>query len=104
MQFLLLNAGSSSLKASLVEGTGRVLAQGAADWAGAECRYRYVGTSGIEQSAVVPWQGHRACVMRFVEDLRAVPPIALPDVESLTAVGHRVVHGGEFHEAVRITS
>jgi acetate kinase len=100
---LLLNAGSSSLKASLVKATGRVVAWGAADWAGETCRYGFVTTEGEEQSAAVGWLGHQAAVIRFVEDLQTVPPIALRDPGALTAVGHRVVHGGEFREAVRIT-
>jgi acetate kinase len=37
MKVLLFNAGSSSLKASLVESSdGAVIAQGMADWAGAK--------------------------------------------------------------------
>lgn len=103
MTILLLNAGSSSLKASLVEAMGRVIASGAADWAGGTCRYRFVTTEGKEQSVPVSWQGHRAAVMRFVEDLKTVPPIALRDFGALMAVGHRVVHGGDFRNAVRIT-
>lgn len=104
MTILLLNAGSSSLKASLVEATGRVVASGTADWAGGTCRYRFVTMEGEEQSSTVSWQGHRAAVIRFVDDLKSVPPIALRDFDALRAVGHRVVHGGEFRAAVRITS
>jgi acetate kinase len=100
---LLLNAGSSSLKASLVEATGGIVASGAADWAGETCQYRFLTADGVEQSGSVSWRGHRAAVMRFVDGLKSVPPIGLRDFAGLTAVGHRVVHGGEFRAAVRIT-
>jgi len=80
MKILLLNAGSSSLKADLMESAdGAVLARGSADWAGAQTRYHFAGKDGTEHSETVPWRGHA------------------------TAVGHRVVHGGPFTSSVRIT-
>jgi acetate kinase len=104
MNVLLLNAGSSSLKATLVDGTGgAVVAQAAADWAGATTRYQYQGPRGQERSEEVPWKGHGDAVVRVVHDLTRSPPIALPDPAALAAVGHRVVHGGPFTSSVRIT-
>src|SRR4029450_9396690 len=92
---LLLNAGSSSLKATLVEsGDSAVLASGMADWAGSETRYRYVGPDGQERSEAVAWKGHARAVQSFVIDLLQGEPAALSDLASLAAVGHRVVHGG----------
>jgi acetate kinase len=104
MNILLLNAGSSSLKGTLmvsVEGT--VIAHGLADWAGSATRYQYAGPDGKERSEEVSWRGHASAVQRFVSDLRQVEPIALPERSVLAAVGHRVVHGGPFTSSVRIT-
>lgn len=44
MNILLLNAGSSSLKATLMGSSdGAEIARGLADWAGATTVYRYTG-------------------------------------------------------------
>lgn len=104
MHILLLNAGSSSLKANLVESRdGREVASGLADWAGSVTRYRYTGPDGQEHSEDVSWKGHANAVQRFVSDLTQCDPIALPDRSHLGGVGHRVVHGGPFTSSVRIT-
>jgi acetate kinase len=104
MNILLLNAGSSSLKATLMKaGDGSVIAQGMGDWAGSGARYEYVPADGKKRSEDVPWKGHAAAVRRFVADLMHAEPIVLHDASGLAAVGHRVVHGGQFTSSVRIT-
>ncbi|MBY0527188.1 MAG: acetate/propionate family kinase [Gemmataceae bacterium] len=101
---LLLNAGSSSLKATLMDPVnGAVLASALADWAGAATRYQYAGSGASGRAEEVLWTGHAKAVRRFVFDLSHTEPIALPDRSSLAAVGHRVVHGGPFTSSVRIT-
>jgi acetate kinase len=100
MHILLLNAGSSSLKAALTNSDdGQVVAHGLADWAGAKekARYQFAGPDGKERAEDVPWTGHAKAVERFVADLASAhcPPVA--------AAGHRVVHGGEFTSSVLIT-
>ena len=69
MKILLLNAGSSSLKATLVEAGGAVLAAGHADWAGSATRYEYAAPEGEKRAEDVPWRGHADAVRRFVFDL-----------------------------------
>ncbi|MBL8799121.1 MAG: acetate kinase [Planctomycetia bacterium] len=104
MFILLLNAGSSSLKATLMDApAGNVVASGQADWAGATTRYRYAPTGGSEHAEDVPWKGHAEAVRRFVHDLTHAAPAVLPNLSVLAAVGHRVVHGGPFTASVRIT-
>ncbi|HTM52824.1 MAG TPA: acetate/propionate family kinase [Pirellulales bacterium] len=105
MKVLLLNAGSSSLKATLAEsGTGVTLAQGRADWAGSATTYEY-GRSQQDKPRreTVAWKGHAEAVKRFLSDLTRSQPVALADRTSLAAVGHRVVHGGEFTSSIRVT-
>src|SRR5262245_43382252 len=98
MHILLLNAGSSSLKATLMDAaSGTVVAHGQGDWAGARSRYSFAGSDGREKSEDVSWKGHAAAVKRFIEDLSPAQK------SSLAAVGHRVVHGGSFTSPVRIT-
>jgi len=98
MNILLLNAGSSSLKAVLMESAnGAVLARGLADWAGSATRYHFAGVDCKDRSENVAWRGHTKAVERFVADLTTAQRSAL------TGVGHRVVHGGSFTSSVQIT-
>jgi acetate kinase len=98
MNILLLNAGSSSLKAALMESAdGREIVRGLADWAGPKTRYEHAGPDGKAHTEDVPWRGHAKAVERFVGDLTAAQRSAL------AAVGHRVVHGGRFTSSLRIT-
>jgi acetate kinase len=104
MNILLLNAGSSSLKATIVESSdGTEIARGLADWAGSTTVYRYTGLDQQERQHEVSWKGHAAGVHQFVHDLRSVAPNALAEGSTLAAVGHRVVHGGTFTSSLRIT-
>jgi acetate kinase len=101
---LLLNAGSSSLKAALVSaGDGVVRAKGMADWAGPHTWYEYVGPDGGSHGEQVSWSGHAAAVERFLSDLMRVSPPALKNAGDLKAVGHRVVHGGDFSSSIVMT-
>src|SRR2546429_9032366 len=104
MKVLLLNAGSSSLKCTLMESENSVVfASSLADWAGSETRYHYAGPDGKEQSDGVSWSGHAEAVRRVLHDLKHAKPSALPERSTPAAVGHRVVHGGQFTSSVRIT-
>jgi acetate kinase len=95
---LLLNAGSSSLKGTLLESEGSaVVARVAADWAGPATRYERSDAHGRRASEEVPWRGHAEAVRRALEDL-----VAAGCGAELAAVGHRVVHGGDFTSSVRI--
>ena len=100
VRVLLFNAGSSSLKATLVEaGGGRVLAHASADWAGPVTRYVCTGPAGARVSEEVSWRGHAEAVERALGDLLEEPGRS---GAPLVAVGHRVVHGGAFRASVRI--
>jgi acetate kinase len=104
MNILLLNAGSSSLKCTLMEAANReVIAHGLADWAGSVTHYQYAGPDGRERTEVVSWREYSEAVRRFLHDLTHAAPVALRGGSTLAAVGHRVVHGGRFTSSVRIT-
>jgi acetate kinase len=104
MKVLLLNAGSSSLKCTLLESENNaIVADSLADWAGSVTRYHYAGPDGKERAASVPWRGHADAVRRVLHDLRHADPVALPEGSTPVPVGHRVVHGGQFTSSVRIT-
>jgi acetate kinase len=98
MIVLLLNAGSSSLKATLMESTdGNVIAHGQVDWAGHVTHYEFTGPNRPAAARDVSWRGQAAAVGQFVADLKAA------NAMTAAAVGHRVVHGGRFTSSVRIT-
>jgi len=102
MKVLLLNAGSSSLKCTLMESAdSAVVARASADWAGPVTHYERVGPGAEHVSERVPFRTHGDAVRRALDDLHA-SPAARPTRPS--AVGHRIVHGGEFSAPVRITS
>jgi acetate kinase len=104
VQILLLNAGSSSLKGTLVDATsGAVRARAAADWAGSLTRYSFSGSEDCEPAHAVAWRGHAPAVRQFVRDLMQGQPALLFTPGDLAAVGHRVVHGGEFASSVLVT-
>jgi len=104
MNILLLNAGSSSLKCTLLEAANRkVIANGLADWAGPVTNYAYAGPDGKVHSEKVSWTGHAEAVRRVFYDLLHAAPVALPSHSAVAAVGHRVVHGGQFTSSVRVT-
>ena len=98
INILLLNAGSSSLKATLMAAAdGTVVAHGLADWAGPVTRYQYEDSDGTKRLEEVPWRGQTEAVRCFIADLPAAQRA------ELAAVGHRVVHGGPFTTSVKIT-
>lgn len=103
---LLLNAGSSSLKVGWYElANGRLVADGHADWAAEQSRFRVRLLGQSDQPLAdsdwqaVSWRDPaaavRACLSQFAT-------AGLHPAEALAAVGHRVVHGGDFSRATRI--
>ena len=104
MNLLLLNAGSSSLKATLLRaGDHALVARAAADWAGPATRYECRGPGREDVSGEVAWRDHAAAARRALADLLAGPGAGGGPGPRPAAVGHRIVHGGEFSAPVRIT-
>ena len=104
MLMLLLNAGSSSLKCTVRAAADRkVIADSLTDWSGSVTHYRYAGPDGKGRAEDASWKGYAPAVQRVLYDLTHVAPVALSERSDLAAVGHRVVHGGQFTSSVRIT-
>jgi acetate kinase len=100
VKVLLLNAGSSSLKGTLMESDGRRIdGHAAADWAGPSTHYQCERSPGQRLDETVAWRGHAEAVRRVLADL-----VPASQRASLGAVGHRVVHGGEFTSSVLVSS
>lgn len=106
----MLNAGSSSLKYQLFEMPAkRVLAAGSVEKIGEDrglVKHRITNPDGteslVENEVFVP--DHSESLKRIVKLLLDGEHGVISDASEITAVGHRVVHGGEkFSEPVRIT-
>ncbi len=98
-QVLVVNAGSSSLKYQLLDPTsGQTAASGLVERIGepgVRARGRHTVTGGATHEAEVDAPDHTAAI-RDVLDVFAGHG---PSLDGLTAVGHRVVHGGSRFSA-----
>lgn len=103
-KILVLNSGSSSLKYQLfnVEGDNyEVLAKGLADRIGINGSNVVLKVGDNKQTKEVSLPTHTEAIKEVLELLLSGP---LSSMEELSAVGHRVVHGGEvFKSSVLIT-
>lgn len=101
---LVLNAGSSSLKFSVVDrGLNRVLISGAVDFASRPARYTIEAEKAPRRSEDVVWADVADAVPQVVSDVQEA--VAGHRSTAIDAVVHRVVHGGSrFVRPVRVTS
>lgn len=106
MKVLVINAGSSSLKFSLIESNQEVvLCEGAADWSCTPARFtlRRPGMEEVRSELTVSHHGE--AVVHVLQGLTASPSPILGSLSEIMAVGHRVVHGGSVYTAsVLVTS
>ena len=96
MDILVINAGSSSLKYQLINTeTEAVLAKGLCDRIGMDGSNirQTVGERVFE--AMMPLPDHTAAFDAVVRALTDPEKGAISDMRSISAIGHRVVHGGE---------
>jgi acetate kinase len=105
MKILVINTGSSTVKFSLVESGGEaLLLEGVADWGSQPPRLEVQrpGAAPLREGLQV---GSTAdAVARVLGRLTHGEPPLIADPLEVTAVGHRVVHGGDVYtSAVLIT-
>jgi len=98
---LVLNAGSSSLKFAVYPAqSGDAIAKGAIDGIGGQATCSIESCGGIELPPFAPADGHThdAAIGWLLQALRSTPDV------TITAAGHRVVHGGvSFSNSVIVT-
>src|SRR5659263_59808 len=104
MKILVMNAGSSSLKYQLVDMENeRVIAKGLCERVGASDSFHKHGVDTDERVISVYLPDHRAAVQAVLEVLVDSEIGSIESLDEIDAVGHRVVHGGEyFRESVLI--
>ncbi|PQQ67320.1 acetate kinase [Acetivibrio saccincola] len=105
MKVLVINTGSSSLKYQLIDMTNEnVLAKGVCERIGLE--QSFLKHSKIGENAVViekDLYNHRLAIKEVINALTDDKIGVIKDMSEISAVGHRVVHGGEkFYQSVII--
>ena len=95
---LVINAGSSSLKYSLIDGEsghthGSGVAERIADSSGGDGILTHTGADGEKHRSELPLPSHEAALRAALDAFETHGPAL--DPAELAAVGHRVVHGGE---------
>ncbi len=105
MNVLVINAGSSSLKYQLIDMQHNVvLAKGLCDRIGIEgSLIKQKADDGREIVRTVPMKRHSDAIAELVKELTGEACGVISNMDEITAVGHRVVHGGEkFFKSVVI--
>jgi acetate kinase len=110
MKILVLNCGSSSIKFQLIEtdldlidrNQDRPLAQGLVEKIGTqEAQVFCQAGARATRDVGVALADHHAALVRVMELLKNTG--ALADAKDIEAVGHRVVHGGDFRDSQLVT-
>lgn len=98
MKILVLNCGSSSLKYQLIDMDGeKVLAKGLCERIGIEGSILKHSPDGKEDYQVeTPMKDHNEAVKLVLDALVDASHGVIKSIDEVSAVGHRVVHGGEY--------
>mgnify|MGYP002410156298 CR=1 FL=1 len=102
---LVINSGSSSLKFQLIDmANEKVLAKGLCDRIGIEKSFLKYTKYGQDQIVIYrDMADHKDALQEAIHALVDEKIGVISDMTQISAVGHRVVHGGEkFHDAVVI--
>ena len=106
MKILVINAGSSSLKYQLIDmDTENVMAKGLCERIGIDgSKLNHTPGNGEKVVIEKPMKDHADAINMVIEALVSKEHGVIADMSEISAVGHRVVHGGElFSQSVVIT-
>ncbi len=97
MNVLVVNAGSSSLKYQLLDTkTEKELAKGLCERIGIDGKITHKLPDGRKFSKDIDMPNHAVAMQLLVEALTDKEMGCISDMSEINAVGHRVVHGGEY--------
>lgn len=105
MNILVINCGSSYLKYQLIDSKNEnVLAKGLCDRIGIDDSFVKQTVTGKDAKVFeVELKDHNAAIAEVVRALTDKEYGVIDSLDDISAVGHRIVHGGErFHESVII--
>lgn len=95
MKVLVLNCGSSSLKYQLIDMSNEnVLASGLCERIGIDGRLKHKGKEVYEVEETM--NNHTDAIKMVIDALLDSKHGVISDIKEINAVGHRVVHGGEY--------
>ncbi|MDR2940390.1 MAG: acetate kinase [Clostridiales bacterium] len=105
MKVLVLNCGSSSLKYQFIDmDNENVLAKGLCERIGIDGFLKHSPAGKEEFAADMPMKNHTDAIKYVMDALMDKNHGVIADINEINAVGHRVVHGGEyFSSSVVIT-
>lgn len=100
MNVLVINCGSSSLKFQLIDSVSeKVLAKGLCERIGIDgSKIEYEPYNGEEQEKEVSMPTHNEAIKIVIDSLLNKETGVIKDLSEVGAVGHRVVHGGEYFQ------
>jgi len=105
MKILVINSGSSSLKYQLIDMTNeKVLAKGLCDRIGIDNSVLKHTKTGSDPVIIEKdMKNHKEAIQQVISALTDEEIGVIKDMSEISAVGHRIVHGGEkFHDSVLI--
>ena len=104
MKILVINAGSSSLKYQLIDMQDEsVLAKGNCERIGVDGLITHsAGDKKIEKN--MPFPTHKEAFMAVVEMLTSGEGKVIDNVQEISAVGHRVLHGSEKYKVSTVVT
>ena len=106
MNILVINCGSSSLKFQLIDAeTEKLIAKGLCERIGIDgSRIIYTPTGGDKNVNETPMNDHTDAIRLVLEALTDEKIGVVKSLDEISAVGHRIVHGGEsFAKSTIIT-
>ncbi len=96
MKILVVNAGSSSLKYQLIDMTDEsVLVKGLCENIGTKGNITHKTGDGRKYEADYPMPTHKQAISLVLELITKGEYSVISDVSEISAVGHRIAHGGE---------
>ena len=100
MEVLVINCGSSSLKFQLIDSDSekKVLAKGICERIGIKGSsvITYQPTGGEKEVSNIDMPTHHEAIDAVIKALTNKETGVIDDMSEVKAVGHRVVHGGEY--------
>lgn len=105
MKVLVINCGSSSLKYQLIDMSNEsALAQGLVERIGIEGSILTQKVDGRDKYSVnKPMESHKDAIQLVLETLVHKEHGVIKNVDEISAVGHRIVHGGKYAKSVLVT-
>ncbi len=105
MKVLVVNCGSSSVKYTLYEiESEKMLAKGLVECIGLpEAYFKQETITGVDIKESCQAKNHMEAMELIIKKLLTAGPKVIKDISEITAIGHRIVHGGDkFSDSVLV--